>query len=146
MDKKSLFDGLRALSAAAFPKSCHCCGRTFADVETFLADTVDLPSCRSPLKAAKEADGSTLLEVFRNCPCGSTLMNEFHDRRDTSEQGRWRRALFEQLLVALQDDFGFDRQTARMELLKIMAGEPSERLAEIFPPAAQLADPAETDS
>ena len=143
MDKKKLFAGLRALSASAFPKSCKCCGRTFASAEAFLAETHDLPSAASPLKAAREVDGSTLLEVFRNCPCGSTLMDEFQDRRDNSEQGCRRRELFRQLLETLQNDFGFDEQAARTELLGVMHGKPSLRLAEILPRISLFEEVAE---
>ncbi|MCK9987662.1 MAG: hypothetical protein AzoDbin1_04134, partial [Azoarcus sp.] len=42
-------------------------------------------------------DGQVIVELFRNCVCGSTLMDCFRDRRDTSEAGLRRRARFGEL-------------------------------------------------
>ena len=146
MDKKSLFQGLRALSASSFPKSCACCGRSFESAEAFLAETIVPPMAKSFLRAAREVDGSTLLEVFRNCPCGSTLMDEFADRRDASEHGNLRRLLFRQLFESLTGDYGFTEEDARTELLKVVIGEPSEQLAELFPQVAELSEIASEQS
>lgn len=133
MDKRSLFKGLRTLSASAFPKTCRSCGRVFQSIEAFIAETVDIPLAKTPLKAAREADGSILLEVFRNCPCGSTLMDEFHDRRDLSESGRQRRALFQKLLDTLHEEYDIPLPVARRELLKVLHGEHSNLIANLFP-------------
>jgi len=133
MDKKSLFKGLRALAEAAFPKTCPCCGKVYPTAEAFLAETEDLPVAKTPLKEATEADGSVLLEVYRNCACGSTLMDEFHDRRDMSERGCQRRALFRRLLHSLVHDYNIAEQVAREELLKVVHDEHSELVARIFP-------------
>ena len=123
-----LLKGLRALAETAFPKKCRNCGRIFKTAEQFLSETQDISASRSGLKEAEYDDGTKIVEAFRNCPCGSTLMDFFSDRRDLSEAGIQRRKRFEELLGFL-DDKGIDRNTARMELLKIMRGEKSEILA-----------------
>lgn len=127
------FSGLNALAASAFPKKCTCCGRVFENSEQFLRETEKIPTAKSSLKAATEDDGSIIIEVFRNCPCGSTLMDEFSDRREMSEKGEKRRKKFQQMLDFLQGK-GLAREVARPELLKLLRGEKSEVLAKIAPP------------
>lgn len=127
------FSGLEALAASAFPKKCSCCGRIFENSEQFLRETERIPTAKSSLKAATEDDGSIIIEVFRNCPCGSTLMDEFSDRREMSEKGEKRRRKFQQMLDFLAGK-GLPREASRPELLKLLRGEKSEILAKIAPP------------
>lgn len=89
-----LFKGLKELSESAFPKKCANCGRLFESAEQFLLETQDINTSTTGLKQADDDDGSQILEVFRNCPCGSTLMEFFNDRRDLSDQGTKRRKKF----------------------------------------------------
>lgn len=95
------FEGLQALIDSAFPKKCRNCGYVYETAEQFFAETLDMPRGRSSLKAAVEDDGSTIVEAFRNCRCGSTLMDEFGCRRDHSERGRQRRIAFDRMLGLL---------------------------------------------
>lgn len=132
MDQE-LFDGLNALAESAFPKSCACCGRTYETAEEFLYETEKIPTANSSMKSAVEDDGSTIVEVFRNCPCGSTLMDEFNDRRDMSEKGNKRRQHFNKMMGYLEQK-GISREVSRMELLKVLRGEKSTILATIPPP------------
>lgn len=119
------FQGLSALFESSFPKKCPSCGKIYENSETFLTETQSMPSGRSSLKEAMEDNGTTIVEVFRNCACGSTLMDEFSSRRDDSGQGAKRRQQFDKLLDILQRN-GFDAQVARIEILKVMHGQHSD--------------------
>lgn len=122
----SLFAGLQSLVASAFPKQCKMCGRIYNSPQDFAVKTAAI-SGHAGFKTAVEEDGSRILELFRNCECGSTLMDVFRDRRDTSPAGLQRRQNFEKLLQKLQAK-GIDRDVARQELLKVMRGQRSELL------------------
>jgi len=86
--------GLTAFIETSFPKKCSVCGATFKTAAQFLIETENMPNGRSSLKEAIEEDGMAIVEVFRNCSCGSTLMEEFNSRRDNSTIGKERRAKF----------------------------------------------------
>ncbi|MGR8932537.1 MAG: oxidoreductase [Gammaproteobacteria bacterium] len=118
------FIGLKSLFASAFPKKCRTCGYVYQTAEQFFEETRDMALNRSSLKAAEEDDGSTIVEVFRNCRCGSTLMDEFACRRDQSEKGKQRREAFARMEKILSDR-GYPNDTVRNELLKFMRGEPN---------------------
>lgn len=130
-DNSELFAGLSELAESSFPKTCNNCGRVFETSAQFLRETVDLPSSRSPLKQAIEEDGTTLVEVFRNCPCGSTLMDEFSDRRDLSEKGLNRRKIFGRMHAILVEK-GIDADDAKAELLKVANGRRSNLIESHF--------------
>lgn len=69
--------GLRQFEASAFPKHCACCAREYASATEFIAATQALPSDCSGLKLSQDDDGNPIVELFRNCDCGSTLMESF---------------------------------------------------------------------
>ena len=89
--------GLKALPLQ-FPRKCSNCGREYASETDFLEQTEGLRG-RSSLKQVEDDDGEFIVEVYRNCVCGSTMMDEFHSRRDTSEEGIWRRQEYDRLLA-----------------------------------------------
>lgn len=60
---------LQEIAANTFPKRCLACGR-------------------SGLKQSVDDGGHVIVELFRHCVCGSTLMDCFTDRRDASETGK----------------------------------------------------------
>ncbi len=120
--------GLRSLSDQAFPKRCPRCGRHFATAAEFIRYTQTVRTGESGLKSVRDESDRPMVELFRNCPCGSTLMDRFDDRRDLSEPGLRRRKLFGQLLQMLENK-GMTAELARVELLKLMRGEPSTMLA-----------------
>lgn len=122
-----LFRGLRELAEAAFPKHCKSCGRKFATAAEFVAQTVPVKAGRSGLKKSVDDDGNNIVELYRNCVCGSTLMDFFSDRRDLSEAGLARRRKFGELLDHLIGK-GLERQVARAELIKVLRGEKSDIL------------------
>lgn len=128
-----LYAGLSALAETAFPKHCPTCRREFKSAQEFLLETEKLGN-RSGLKQSQD-DDHVMVELFRNCPCGSTLLECFRDRRDTSEAGLTRRKRFGELLDHLIG-LGMDATVARTELLKIAHGQPSEILIKlrILPP------------
>jgi hypothetical protein len=118
-----LFSGLKALSDASFPKKCSLCGLEYATVEEYVQKTEDV-SGQSGLKKGYDDDDKPIVELFRNCVCGSTLMDCFNDRRDVSDGGLKRRELFGKLMEMLTAK-GIDAAVARDELLKLLKGEPS---------------------
>ncbi|MEW5757364.1 MAG: oxidoreductase [Pseudomonadota bacterium] len=123
-DPNELFNGLVALAATAFPKVCQSCGMRYETAEDYFAKTRAVGQSSSGLKHAEEDDGVYIVELFRNCVCGSTMLEFFNDRRDASEQGLRRRQIFGQLLDKLVAS-GMAHDIARAELLKVLRGEPS---------------------
>jgi hypothetical protein len=85
----------------------------------------------SGLKAGMDEDGAAVVDLFRNCVCGSTLMESFGDRRDTSPAGEARRRAFARLLDALMQH-GYGADEARRELIAARSGHLSERLQDII--------------
>jgi hypothetical protein len=129
-----LIRGLRALAETTFPKRCRCCGRSFTDVADYVMQTEAMPNGRRSLKQSLDDDGKVIVDLFRNCPCGSTLMDSFGDRRDATTQGEARRQRFDELMKYLLAH-EMPATTARLELLKVLRGEQSELLAAIHPSA-----------
>ena len=123
--KETLFSGLTALSEASFPKRCPTCNHVYESAEEYVKLTDSIRG-KSGLKASEDDDGSPIIELFRNCHCGSTLLDFFKDRRDTAEQ----REQFGQLLDQLCEA-GIERNIARAELLKVKQGVNSDILNEL---------------
>jgi hypothetical protein len=125
-----LYVGLKAMAGTSFPKKCANCGKSYETVEQFLSETERVRQSVTGLKSAIEDDGSVIVELFRNCSCGSTMMDFFGDRRDVSEAGLRRRKKFDDLLVLLKSH-GIEHDIAKVELLKIMRGSKSEVIEKI---------------
>lgn len=132
-NNEALFRGLQALAQSAFPKKCPSCNRQFETAEEFIKETQAIRKDVSGLKQSLDDDDKTIVEVYRNCPCGSTLMDFFSDRRDLSEAGLKRREKFGQLLDHLIRQ-GWEREVARLELIKVLRGGKSELLSQLIPP------------
>ena len=81
-DKILWHTGLFARLDTSFPKKCPNCGRVFATAEQYFTETEDLSAENRGLKAYTDAGTTTVVDVFRNCPCGSTLMESFDDHRE----------------------------------------------------------------
>ncbi len=124
-----LFEGLRVLSESSFPKRCAHCGTVYQSADEFIAKTADING-RSGLKASFDEDDSTLVELYRNCPCGSTLMEFFSERRDSTDLGLKRREKFSQLVLMLNNK-GLATDDARHELKRWMRGEHCPKLHEL---------------
>lgn len=121
--RKEFFDGLKELVDSAFPKKCSTCERVYATRNDFFHHTESIKG-NSGLKQGFIDDETVSVQLFRNCECGSTLMEQFCDRRDTSEAGIRRRQHFGRMLDKLVS-LGIDRNEARTELLKLMHGQQS---------------------
>lgn len=113
MAEADLFGGLVARDEGAFPRRCGNCGRVFETPEQFLAETRATHAGISGLKSTQDDDGSPLVEAFRNCPCGSTLLENFNSRR--SEARLARRQYFDRLMRGLMAE-GVPLDTARQNV------------------------------
>ena len=85
------------------PLRCNACGRDLgqkARVELRAVGTI------------YDERGNEVHE-YRDCPCGSTLLFILDNRRDESEFGRKRRALFDEWLERLVESTGRTRATLR---------------------------------
>ena len=121
------FAGLQAFSHDSFPKLCRTCGREVACAADYFQQTQAIRHDITGLKAVYDDEEGALVEVFRNCVCGSTLLVNCMSRRDDSAAGNSRRRLFDDLLGYLQLH-GVERAQARHELLRVASGERSEVL------------------
>ena len=133
---ENFFKDLKALAESAFPKRCANCGRVYETAEQFIAETENINPERTGLKSSVDDDGTPIVEAFRNCVCGSTLMDFFSDRRDVSDKGLARRKKFGEMLDYLVTQ-GLEFEIARAELIKVLRGENSEVLKKFRPPPSK---------
>lgn len=122
-----LFAGLRELAESSFPKHCRNCGREYRNSAEFLTATQPLRADSSGLKQSRDDDDQVIVDLFRNCVCGSTLLESFWNRRDLSEDGIKRRMRFQDMVDKL-GTMGCPAETARGELLKLMRGQTNDLL------------------
>ncbi|CAA0098237.1 Uncharacterised protein [BD1-7 clade bacterium] len=76
------FGRLNIHQGESFPKSCSCCRATYRDVDAFFKNTRPSGTHQTGLRQASDDDG-VIVEAYRNCACGSTLLVFFEDRRET---------------------------------------------------------------
>ncbi|MES2675017.1 MAG: oxidoreductase [Pseudomonadota bacterium] len=126
-DLSDFYANLKDITETTFPKTCSTCGTTYQNSADFLAKTLTVYGGKSGLKRALDDNDQPIIELYRNCSCGSTLMNFFSDRRDNSEKGNKRREVFARLLLQLEQK-GVTRAEGRKEILKLLKGEESELL------------------
>jgi hypothetical protein len=138
-EARLLYAELRELAAGSFPRRCGCCGREYADPQQWLAETQPVPRGSGLKAAADEQGAAVVVELFRTCSCGSTLMETFDDRRDMSEAGERRRRYFGRMLEVLVQR-GLRRDEARRELLAARRGRLSERLRTLLESGARRVD------
>ncbi|MET0123762.1 MAG: hypothetical protein ABW124_22250 [Candidatus Thiodiazotropha sp. 6PLUC9] len=121
MIEKEILDGLQELSDTAFPRTCSNCGREYASLDDFIKETQQLKGRTGLLEniGCPEEGDEPIVELYRNCICGSTLMEFFSNRRDTSEKGQRRRAVFEKTLASMVEN-GIPRDEARIELIAVL--------------------------
>jgi predicted nucleic acid-binding Zn-ribbon protein len=127
---QKLLAGLKALAESSFPKRCANCGAVYQDVDDYVRRTAPVSAARSGLKQSSDDDGHTIVELFRNCTCGSTLMDFFDNRRDLTDAGARRRQRFDELRDYLAST-GLDPALVHAELQKLMRGESSTILAHV---------------
>ncbi|MFT6266775.1 MAG: hypothetical protein ACJAWS_002939 [Oleiphilaceae bacterium] len=124
-EQQSLFEGLIALSVSSFPKKCANCNKVYQTADEFIQETHRIQGL-SGLKTSVDDDGMPIVELFRNCHCGSTLLDSFQERRQSQNY----RKLFGELLQALCEK-GLDKATARSELVKITKGKQAKQIEKL---------------
>jgi hypothetical protein len=125
---EKLVIGLKSIIATAFPKKCSVCGKTYTDLTQFIAETSSINQ-NSGLIAEYDQNGMPVVYLFRNCSCGSTLMDICEDRRDICNNAK-RRKSFEKLLKILIIK-GVDEDHARSELINYLNGKPSTFIVQL---------------
>jgi hypothetical protein len=135
LSNSAFFAGLKALADSAFPKQCKNCGKMFVTANQFIAETKAIRQGMTGLKQGVDDDDVPVVEVYRNCTCGSTLMDFFSDRRNVTEEGKKRRALFNQLMSHLQKK-GISYTDGRACLLRLLHGNASDADRELFKDAS----------
>lgn len=91
------YKGLEPLFTDMFSKECNCCGKVYSDISSFITLTFPVAS-GSGLQETEDEEG-IIVELFRTCSCGSTLMMECRDRRDRSPCGQKRRRDYELFII-----------------------------------------------
>ena len=124
----SVFRELKSQVSRCFPKTCESCGRNYPTLEDFLAATESTPYGSSFIEKAEFNDRS-IVDILRNCPCGSTLMVVFNERRDMTTRGTELRKLFDVLIDVLAEH-GVPKDRSRTELLSYIRGGESAVLEE----------------
>jgi len=131
----TFYHDLQELVDSTFPKTCTKCGRVYRTKEAFLTETMPVKDItledRSGLFSLEGGPIETAVGLFRNCACGTTLMADFQDRRDGSDNGQNRRQRFAALMDTLSGK-GMARPDARHELLKVLRGETSSLIDELL--------------
>ncbi|MGD9873371.1 MAG: oxidoreductase [Kiritimatiellia bacterium] len=125
----AIHSDLLVIAKESFPKQCAC-GKRYENLEDFIARTEEVRDGRGLFLDEDYARGE-IVDMVRNCSCGSTLMVAFESRRDLSAEGDARRAIFGRLQTFFSL-CGMDAETARSELLKTGRGEPSPALQKAF--------------
>ncbi len=121
--------GLRALDSSSFPKKCANCGRVFETALQYFQETMDVNN-DTGLRRFVADDTTVIVESFRNCPCGSTLMDNFTDRRNESAAGNARRKRFDRLKQSLIAS-GLDADTAHKQVLELIREEQRETVKKL---------------
>jgi hypothetical protein len=124
---EDFYAGLRQLADSAFPKRCKLCGREYLNSVEFLAATQPVRTNASGLKQSHDDDGHEIVELFRNCVCGSTLLESYRNRRDLTDAGIMRRKRFQDMVGKLVAT-GCPAEIAYSELLKFVRGQPNDLL------------------
>lgn len=119
----AVYEGLLALLQNEFPKTCPRCQRVYPTLESFVDETSGARE-GTGLMGYDTGQGFQQVAMVRNCVCGTSLATFCCDRRDCSESGVRRRAMFDQLLRQLQAR-GIDAILAREQLLASLRGERS---------------------
>lgn len=126
---QELFKGLKALYGDLFPKRCSGCGTLYETVDDFLRQTI-AQNMPEGLLASPDLNQIPIVELFRKCSCGTSIMDVIGDRRDLTQAGIRRRQRFGTLLDTLEHA-GVPREFARDELLKLMHGQDSPFLRDM---------------
>jgi len=124
----SFLEGFNEFWRSEFPKTCPTCGRVYGDFCSFVRETETTRGSSGLVEYQGRENQETSVGIFRNCPCGSTLMIRGQDRRNTSEAGEKSRQIFGAMLEKLVAA-NVPRPTARVRLLKALYSGQLENLA-----------------
>ena len=119
------YANLRELAQGSFPRRCNTCGRNYETADELLRATTSIAADHTGLKQGLDGDGLAIIELFRNCTCGSTLMDFFQCRRDITINGVKRRETVDRLASQLAAS-GVDTAHAKTEILKWLQGQDSD--------------------
>jgi len=125
----TVYEGFLALLQNEFPKTCPRCQHIYPTLEAFVDETLPVRT-GTGLMGYDVGETSQNVAMMRNCSCGSTMATFCCDRRDISDAGMRRRAMFDNLLEQLQSR-GIDAITARDQLLAFLRGERSPLLEDL---------------
>ncbi len=132
---ETFYRDLNTLVDTTFPRKCPNCGKVYADKASFLTETIPVRDlaleARSGLFSLEEGAAEAAVGLFRNCTCGTTIMVDFRDRRDNSQDGQVRRGRFSRLMDMLVGK-GLSTQEARLELLAVLRGDESTRISNLI--------------
>ncbi|TQV74116.1 hypothetical protein FLL45_14765 [Aliikangiella marina] len=129
MNENQLFNNLKALEDASFPKACSNCGKRYENEQAFISQTTAYQSAPQVSESIDEA-GNTYIKIARQCACGQAILDHFGDRRDTSEQGDVRRLAFDKVVKQLVEH-GLTAEQAREELINHMHNKKSPLLEKL---------------
>lgn len=117
---ENLLAKFRNLANEGFPHHCAC-GRSYKDLEDFLARTTSPHASSSGMVASLVGEGAEVVDLFRNCACGSTIMVIIQERRNFSRRTRYHRHLMQATMDACESA-GVSHEQARGELLACIRG------------------------
>ncbi|MBL4852287.1 MAG: CbiX/SirB N-terminal domain-containing protein [Gammaproteobacteria bacterium] len=112
--------GLRSVADSDFPKTCRNCQRSYQTLSEFIRDTVSTTP-ETGLKQGFNDEEQAIVELLRNCQCGSILMSPVHSRRGNSDLASECREQFDQL-VAQMAATGRTHESAREDLRQVITG------------------------
>ncbi|BCL74332.1 hypothetical protein JHS3_00680 [Jeongeupia sp. HS-3] len=120
MGKPSSYSGEMALpqEILAYPQACPHCRQGYDSYDAFLAQTVGV---EPPVLVSADFTGAAYR--WRRCACGEILQSCQVERRTHGDL----RGEFEQVLGALTAQ-GMPQNDVRVELRKVMRGDPGELL------------------
>jgi hypothetical protein len=111
-----------------FPKKCFTCNKVFLTRDAYLKETQDLKN----EKGGTQYDPMfEMVQEYRNCICGSTMLIYSSNRRDESSVGEKRREIFARSLgkanhkyqLPIEDMLAVIRGLFRDELLKAVEND-----------------------
>jgi len=131
--------GLRSAVDNNFPKTCRNCGRIYQNVDDFILDTA-LTMQGGGLKQGFTDEEQAIVELLRNCQCGSTLISPFYSRRSSSDLASECRHQFDKLVSQMAVS-GKKPDVAREELRQVITGGYGDILEQL----KKIARPRRTD-
>lgn len=135
LNKQSFYNGLAAFSADSFPKKCEVCNKIYMKREDFLRDVQrgidEQHNVKNDVNNKRNARyPSQEIELCCNCTCGSRLVCVTVDFRTSFNTEERMRDKFGYMLDSLEVH-GIERDVARKELFKLIAGQPSKLIHDL---------------